>query len=147
MTAKDIKPEKREFTRLYMNNYPATIRKTDGGSIKTVIGNLSMKGMQIKCNRISAYLLTGRRIGFLDKMNIPEVGLQAVFPFKKGIKKINVTCKIIYSAMADETNPTYTFLLGLKIIRHEGRSMDILKEILQEGKIPVIRSGTLSKKG
>jgi len=89
VSAKNHTPERRLKPRREIDNYPISIKKTDGAKIKAHISNISAMGFQIRCSRLSAFILTARKIGFLERKNLPHVEVIAVVPYKNGIKRIN----------------------------------------------------------
>ena len=123
-----------------MENYPATIVGDNLKKTNIVIGNLCLDGVLIKCNKALTSILTQNHTGFLYDLDLPEIELHAVFPFKKGVRKLNVHNRIIHaSKAAKESSPEREFYVGLKIIRYDGNSRDVLKDILEERKLPNIQ--------
>ena len=128
--------DRRLQPRRKINNYPISVKKTDGARIKAHISDISAMGFQIRCSRLSAFILTARKIGFFEDKNLPDVEVIAVFPYKDGIKKINSICKLRYAAISEETNPIFTFTIGLQVVKHKGRSFEVIKEILYGHELP-----------
>ena len=133
--------DKRKNPRFNMENYPATILGDKLQKTNVVIGNLCLDGVLIKCNKALTSVLTKNHTGFLYDLELPEVELHAVFPFKSRLRKLDVVTRIIHaSKAAKESSPERAFYIGLKILRYEGNSKDVLKEILDERKLPNIQS-------
>ncbi len=131
--------EKRADNRRYFGSYPITIRKADGTHIKALLSNISRSGIQIKCNRISAKILTPKK-GLLVPDNMPEVKISLILPFKKGVKIIKGTYKIRYVAVSQESNLQNTHVLGLKAINYEGNSFQVVKDLLDGKTLPILQS-------
>ena len=134
-------PDKRKNPRFNMENYPATIQSSNLKKSSVVIGNLCMDGVLIKCSKALTGVMTGQKTGFLYDVELPEVELQAVFPFKKGVMKLNVTSRVIHALKAaKESSQERAYYIGLKILHYDGNSRKVLGEILEERKLPNIQS-------
>ena len=124
-----------------MENYPATIMSSNLKKSSVVIGNLCLDGVLIKCSKAMTSVLTEGKTGFLYDVDLPEVELNAVFPFKKGIRKLKVTSRVIHALKAaKESSPERAYYIGLKILHYEGNSKEVLTDILEERKLPKIQS-------
>jgi uncharacterized protein (UPF0262 family) len=97
-------------------------------------------GFQIRCSRLSAFVLTARKIGMLESKNLPDVEVISLLPYKNGIKKINVICKFRYAAISDDINPIYAFAIGLQVIKHKGNSFEVVRELLYGQPLPKLLS-------
>ncbi len=139
-TIEKASKERRLHPRRKIDNYPLSIKKTDGTKIKAHLSNISAMGFQIKCSRLSAFVLTARNIGFLERKQLPDVEVTVLLPYKNGLKRINSICRIVYSAISKETNPIYAFTLGLQVIKHQGNSFRVVKELLYGQELPKLLS-------
>ncbi len=48
--------DRRLQPRRKINNYPISVKKTDGARIKAHISDISAMGFQIRCSRLSAFI-------------------------------------------------------------------------------------------
>ena len=135
-STKDHTTERRLKPRRNINNYPISIKKADGTKIRAYISNISAMGFQIKCSRLSAFVLTARNVGILEHKTLPDVEVISVFPYKNGIKKINSICKLRYSAVSKDTNRDRAFAIGLQVIQHKGNSFEVVRELLYGEPLP-----------
>ena len=133
--------DRRKHTRFDMDNYPASITFNDQ-KIRVVIGNISWSGLLVKTSEKTAKILAGPRRGFFNPGTANEIKLNAIFPYKANLRKLDLDCKIVYTARAsNESNPDYAIYMGLKIARYNGRSEHVMKETLEERKLPKIAKG------
>ena len=140
MNDKNFK-ERRKNTRFDMENYPASITFNDQKT-RVVIGNISRDGLLVKTSETSAKILAGPRHGFFNLETANEIKLNAIFPYKANLRKLDLDCKIVYTARAtNESKPDYAIYMGLKIVSYNGTSENVLKETLEERKLPNIAKG------
>ncbi len=127
--------EKRSDKRRDFGNHPITVRKKDGTKIKAILNNLCRGGLQIKCNRLSANILSTRK-GLLPSDNQPTVEISVLLPTRKGLKKIMANCKMRYVAVTKDIDPVNSYVIGLKVIAYKGKSDRVVKELLEGLTLP-----------
>lgn len=124
-----------------MDNYPASVTFNDQKE-RVVIGNISLDGLLVKTSKNSAKILVGHKRGFFNLGSANEIKLNAIFPYKANLRKLDLDCKIAYTARAaSESNPDFAIYMGLKIVKYNGGSEKVLKETLEERKLPKIIKG------
>ena len=124
-----------------MDNYPASITFNDQKE-RVVIGNISLYGLLVKTSKNSAKILAGHKYGFFNLGTTNEIKLSAILPYKANLRKLDLDCKIVYTARAaSESNPDFSIYMGLKIVKYNGSSENVLKETLEERKLPKIVKG------
>jgi len=131
--------EKRTHTRRDIDDYPVTMRMLDGTTIKAYLGNVSYSGLQIKCNRLSARVLTPKS-GLLAKEDEIDVKISAILPFKNKVGRIMAHCKLKYVALTETSNPEYAYAIGLQVTEYKGKSFQIIKELIDGLTLPDIKS-------
>jgi len=137
--------ESRSHTRRDIDNYPTIVRLLDGTTIQVYLSNISYSGLQIKCKRLSALLLTPKS-GLLAKEDETDVKISLILPLKNKLEKIKVNCKLKYVAVTKDSNPEYAYAIGLQITDYKGKSFQIIKEILDGLALPDLKSNVVSIK-
>ncbi len=117
------------------------MKKQDGTKIRAFVNNISFGGMQIKCSRLSAHILSSKSGLFVNEDG-PNVELSLILPFKNRVKKIIADYKVKYIVIAKDTDPKKAFVIGLQVITYKGRSFQTIKEILEGRNLPDIQSNS-----
>jgi len=131
--------EKRSHTRRDIDNYPITVKKLDGTTIHAYISNIAYSGLQIKCDRLSAHILSPKS-GLLAKEDETEVNISSILPFKNKVEKIMAICMLKYVAVTGDSNSKYSYAIGLQITDYKGNSFQVIKKILDGLTLPDLKS-------
>ncbi len=122
---------RRKYPRIVIDT-PVLIQKSKKKHINAAVHDISLDGVQVRCNRESARLLhpSGK---FIKENKGPEVEIAFYIPFEDGPEEINVFCQIYYLAVI----PDQEIAFGLIFKKFRGNSGNLVDRFIMETIAPI----------
>ena len=103
--------EKRLHARKNVNDYPAILTKSDGTKITGFIRNFSVSGLQLRCKRLSAHILSDTS-GFIEEGE--SVNVESLLLINKKKVKVSGLFKLVYIAIDSDSPAEKRYVVGLQ---------------------------------
>jgi len=126
--------DRRENVRYYIDHYPVELIKPDGTKLNAFLNDISYKGFQIMCTGLTARILS-QKTGLLTEDDRQDAEILINIPFKEGIEKILVSCKLIYIANDEDAEGENTFAVGLHVENFKGQSVRIINRLIEANRM------------
>ncbi len=127
----DMYEEKRDYPRVSVNSI-AVVHKKDKYDVNLILYDISPDGVQLRCNRKTAYLIhpTGK---FITEKTAPEIILKFALPIDGKKKDVIVQSKIFYFTLID----TDVVAFGARFKKFEKFTQRHVDEFIRQSIIPV----------
>ncbi|MFQ5658784.1 MAG: PilZ domain-containing protein [Gammaproteobacteria bacterium] len=122
---------RRKYPRIIID-VPVSIRKSKGVLVEAMAHDISIDGLQIRCNRDSAGTLhpSGK---FIQENNGPKVEVSFPLSFDEGIETVEAVCQIYYLAVI----PGDEIAFGLAFKKFKGNSAGLVDRFIMDYIVPV----------
>lgn len=127
----EILERRRKYPRLVID-VPISIKKAKTEVVNAIVHDISIDGIQIRCDRESARLLhpSGK---FIKEGKGPKVDAIFHLPFKEKPRPVKISCQIYYLAVISAK----VFAFGLMFKKFFGKSAELVDGFILNQIIPV----------
>jgi hypothetical protein len=117
--------EKRRYPRFGFDRR-TLLRLPDGNIIQATAHNISLNGIQIRCDSTRAYLLhsSERDTG---RYNRQEIDVRIALPLSEGLVEFGANCQPVYQKVLEQKLSAF----GLRFATFENNSVQILNRFVQ----------------
>lgn len=122
---------KRRHERYDVGKYPVEVKKPDGTILKAVLNDISYRGFQIVCTGLTSRIFS-QETGLLMNDDTNEVEISIKVPSKKKKEIIIADCRVVYIAKNEDIAGKNSFVVGLQVIYFKGKSLDIIKQLVNK---------------
>lgn len=121
---------KRKHERYNVGNFPVKVKKTDGTILNAILKDISYRGFQIVCNRLTAHILS-QETGLLTDDDTKEVEIAIKIQSKDKVEKIIADCRLVYIAINEDAEGKDSHVVGLQVKVFKGKSLEVIKRLVK----------------
>ena len=121
---------RRIHERYIVGNFPVEVKKTDGTILNAILKDISYRGFQIVCNRLTAHILS-QETGLLADDDTNEVEIIIKIQSEDKAEKIITDCRLVYIAISDDAEGKDSHVVGLQVKVFKDESLEIIKRLMK----------------
>ena len=121
---------RRIHERYIVGNFPVEVKKTDGTLLNAILKDISYRGFQIVCNRLTARILS-QETGLLADDDTNEVEITIKIQSEDKAEKIIADCRLVYIAISDDAEGKDSHIVGLQVKVFKDESLEIIKRLMK----------------
>jgi len=121
---------RRIHERYIVGNFSVEVKKTDGTILNAILKDISYRGFQIVCNRLTARIFS-QETGLLTDDDTNEVEITIKIQSKNKVEKIIADCRLVYIAISDDAEGKDSHVVGLQVKVFKDESLEIIKRLMK----------------